>query len=97
MLKSITAIISAAAVAGFVTLAFAPTSPVDAGPLEKPAEATLKACSQKAWPYLNCVGTTVGNPRIRVIAIDRQVADNQPDNRADASQVAAKYRNGAAD
>ena len=90
MLKSLTAIITAAAIAGFLTLVFAPADPVDAGPLEKPAEATLKACTQKAWPYLNCVGTAVGNPRIRVIAIDRQFADNQSDTANQVAQVAAK-------
>jgi hypothetical protein len=74
MLKSITAVISAAAIAGFLTLIFAPSAPVDAGPLPQPAEATLKACTQQAWPYLNCVGTAVGNPRIRLIAIDRVAA-----------------------
>jgi hypothetical protein len=74
MLKSITVVISAAAIAGFLTLIFAPSTPVDAGPLDQPAEATLKACTQQAWPYLNCVGTTVGNPRVRLIEIDRVAA-----------------------
>jgi hypothetical protein len=70
MLKAITAVISAAAIAALVT-AFSSPSPVDAGPLAKPAEATLKACTQMAWPYLNCVGTSVGNPRIRLVTTDR--------------------------
>lgn len=74
MLKSITAVISAAAIAGFLTLIFAPSDSVDAGPLAKPAEAALKACTQQAWPYLNCVGTAFGNPRVRLIAIDRVAA-----------------------
>jgi hypothetical protein len=70
MLKAITAVISAAAIAALVT-AFSGPSSVDAGPLAKPAEATLKACTQMAWPYLNCVGTSVGNPRIRLVTTDR--------------------------
>ena len=70
MLKTITAVISAAAIAAMLT-AFSAPSPVDAGPLAKPAEAALKVCTQKAWPYLNCVGTALGNPKIRVVTTDR--------------------------
>ena len=70
MLKAITAIVSAAAVAAAITFAL-PGVQVDAGPLAKPAEATLKACTQMAWPYLNCIGTEVGNPRIRLVTTDR--------------------------
>lgn len=76
MLKAISAIISAAAIAAFITFIL-PGAPVDAGPLDKPAEATLKACTQQAWPYLNCVGTTVGNPRIRLVTTDR-IPSNLP-------------------
>jgi hypothetical protein len=71
MLKSITAVMSAAAVAGLLTLLSAPSAPLDAGPLAKPAEAALKACTQQPWPYLNCVGTPLGNPRIRLVTTDR--------------------------
>jgi hypothetical protein len=70
MLKVISAILSAAAIAGFITIIL-PGAPVDAGPLDKPAEATLKSCIQQAWPYLNCVGTPVGNPKIRLVTTDR--------------------------
>ena len=70
MLKSITAVLCAAAIAGVLTLLFAPSAPVDAGPLAKPAETLLKACTQQAWPYLNCVGTALGNPRIRLVTTD---------------------------
>ena len=34
-------------------------------------EAALKACTQQPWPYLNCVGTPLGNPRIRLVTTDR--------------------------
>jgi hypothetical protein len=71
-IKTISAILSAAAIAAFITFIL-PGAPVDAGPLAKPAETTLKACTQMAWPYLNCIGTEVGNPRIRLVTTDRLV------------------------
>jgi hypothetical protein len=72
MLKSITAVLAAAAIAGVLTLLFAPGAPVDAGPLAKPAEAAIKACVNQPWPYLHCVGTPFGNPRVRLVTVDRQ-------------------------
>ena len=75
MLKTVSAIAFAAAIAGLITLVSSPTSLVDAGPLAKPDEAVLKECVQRPWPYLNCVGTPVGNPRIRMIAIDRPAGE----------------------
>jgi len=71
MLKSTTAVMIAAAIAAAVTVLSAPTAHVDAGPLAKPAETALKACTQRAWPYLNCVGTPFGNPRIRLVTVER--------------------------
>jgi hypothetical protein len=71
MLKTLTAVTVAAATAGLATLFLAPAGRVDAGPLAKPAEATLKACTQQPWPYLNCVGTSVGNPKIRLVTTDK--------------------------
>lgn len=71
MLKSTTAVMIAAAIAAAITILSAPTAPVDAGPLAKPAETALKACIQQAWPYLNCVGTPFGNPRIRLVTVER--------------------------
>ncbi len=70
MLKALTAIMTAAAIAAVLTIVSTP-GPVDAGPLAKGSEAVLKVCTQKAWPYLNCVGTSVGNPRIRLVTTDR--------------------------
>jgi hypothetical protein len=70
MLKALTAIMTAAAIAAVLTIISAP-GPVDAGPLTKASEAVLKVCTQQAWPYLNCVGTAVGNPRIRLVTTDR--------------------------
>ena len=71
MLKTVTAVLIAATIAAAVTVLSAPTSQVDAGPLPQPAEAALKACTQRAWPYLNCVGTPFGNPRVRLVTTDR--------------------------
>jgi hypothetical protein len=71
MLKTVSAILSAAAVAALVTVFLAPGGAVDAGPLAKPDEAVLKTCTQRPWPYLNCVGTSVGNQRIRLVTTDR--------------------------
>jgi hypothetical protein len=71
MLKTTTAIMVAATIAAAFTVLSAPTAHVDAGPLAQPAEAALKACTQRAWPYLSCVGTPLGNPRIRLVSTDR--------------------------
>ena len=71
MRNTTTAVMVAAAIAAAVTVLSAPIAHVDAGPLAQPAEAALKACSQRAWPYLNCVGTPFGNPRIRLVTTDR--------------------------
>jgi hypothetical protein len=72
MLKSITAVMLAAAIAAIATLLTAPAAPVDAGPLVKHEETALNECVHRPWPYLNCVGTRFGNPRIRLVTIDRQ-------------------------
>jgi hypothetical protein len=48
-----------------------PSGPVDAGPLAQRDEATLKSCVARPWPYLNCVGTSLGNPRVRLVTTDR--------------------------
>jgi hypothetical protein len=72
MLKTFTAIVTAAMIAGIATLLSAPTGgPVSAGPIAAPAEAALKECTQRPWPYNTCVGTAVGNPRIRLVTTDR--------------------------
>jgi hypothetical protein len=69
MMKSIAAVLAAAAIAGVLTSAT--TSRLDAGPLPQPVEAALKACTQQPWPYLNCVGTPLGNPHIRLVNAER--------------------------
>jgi len=71
MLKSISAVTIAAAIAAVVTLLSAPTARVDAQPIAKPIVDAMAACKQRPWPYLNCVGTPYGNPRIRLVTTDR--------------------------
>jgi hypothetical protein len=71
MLNSTTAIMIAAAIAAAITVLSAPIAPVDAGPVAKPAEAAMKACNNQPWPYLYCVGTEFGNPRVRLVAAER--------------------------
>jgi hypothetical protein len=71
MLQTTTAVMVAATIAAAITALSAPSAHVDAGPLAPPAETALKACTQRAWPCLNCVGTPFGNPRIRLVTTDR--------------------------
>jgi|GEM_PF-478672 hypothetical protein len=71
MLKLISAVMAAAAIAGVLTLLSATSARLDAGPLAKPEEAALKACTERPWPYFNCIGTPLGNPRIRLLATDQ--------------------------
>jgi hypothetical protein len=71
MLKSVAAITVAAAIAALITITSAPTADVVASPLPQPAADAISACKQRPWPYLNCVGTEFGNPRVRLIAVDR--------------------------
>ena len=71
MLKIVSAVLIAATTAAVMTIFLTPSGPVDAGPLAKRDEATLKSCVARPWPYLNCVGTSVGNPKIRLVTTDR--------------------------
>ena len=70
MFKKISVIITAAIIAGAFTLLSAPGSQLDAGPLAEPAATMLHDCTQRPWPYLNCVGTPIGNPKIRLVTTD---------------------------
>ncbi|HET9716525.1 MAG TPA: hypothetical protein VFP60_10120 [Pseudolabrys sp.] len=71
MLKSFAAVFVAASIAAAITLFSAPTTDVVASPLPKPAADAIGACKQQPWPYLNCVGTEFGNPKVRLIRIER--------------------------
>ncbi len=70
MLRTMSAIGAAAAIAAAVTLLSAPGGELSAGPLAKPDETALNACAQRPWPYFNCVGTRIGNQRIRLVTTD---------------------------
>lgn len=71
MFKSISAVTLAAATATVLTLLSAPGGRVDAKPAVLPAALAAPACKQRPWPYLNCVGTPYGDPRIRLVTTDR--------------------------
>jgi hypothetical protein len=71
MFKKISVVIAAAAIAGVFTSLSAPGSRLDAGPLAEPAATMLHDCTQRAWPYLNCIGTPIGNQKIRLVTTDR--------------------------
>lgn len=71
MFKLVYAVIAAAAVAGLLTFLTSASDRLDAGPLSASTEAVLKDCTQRPWPYLNCVGTPLGNPKIRLITTDQ--------------------------
>jgi hypothetical protein len=71
MPKLMTAIMAAAFIAAVITVLSAPSAPVDASP-RPVAEATqMLSCAQRPWPYLRCVGTPFGNPKVRLINADR--------------------------
>jgi hypothetical protein len=71
MLKSLAAIVLAATIAAAITLLSAPTTDVIASPLPAPAVEAIRDCKQQPWPYSNCVGSQLGNPKVRLIPIDR--------------------------
>jgi len=71
MLKSLAAITLAATIAAVITVLSAPTADVIASPLPQPAADAITACKKRPWPYLNCVGTEFGDPRVRLIITDR--------------------------
>ena len=71
MFKQVTpAILAAAVIAGIFTAATGSINKLDASPIAEPAHSVLKACTQQAWPYLNCVGTQFGEPNVRVIKMN---------------------------
>jgi len=69
-MKSLTAVLAAAAVAAVITLLSVPTEKVSAGAVPAATAAAMHACAERPWPYLNCVGTRFGNPRIRLVTTD---------------------------
>jgi hypothetical protein len=70
MLKPLNSIMAGALIAAAVTVLSIPTAKLAAGPLPVAASASMYACAERPWPYLNCVGTPFGNPRIRLVTTD---------------------------
>ncbi len=71
MPKLLTAIMAAAFIAAVITVLSAPTAHVDASPRPVAEAAQMLSCAQRPWPYLRCVGTPFGNPRVRLVSTDR--------------------------
>ena len=72
MFKPLTAIGAAAFIAAAITILSAPSAQVSAGPLPEAKSADRsRACAQRAWPYINCVGTPFGNPNVRLVTTER--------------------------
>jgi len=71
MLKTTTAVMVAATIAAAVTILSAPATHVSASSLPQAAAAPMTTCAQRAWPYLRCVGTAFGNPKVRLVSSDR--------------------------
>jgi hypothetical protein len=65
--KVTNAILISAVIATFVTGVPGWNTGLVASPM--PDQSAIKACTEQAWPYLNCVGTPYGNPRVRLIEI----------------------------
>ncbi len=70
-MKPLSAILAAAAAAAVITLLSIPSDPVTAGPMPQATANEMHACADRPWPYLRCVGTKYGNPKIRLVTTDR--------------------------
>ena len=72
MLKSISAVVVAATIAAAITLLSAPAAtrsmPARSPSLPRPA---MTAGAERRLSAPSCVGTSVGNPRIRLVTTDR--------------------------
>lgn len=71
MLKPFTAVAFAALIAAVATILSVPAGQVDAGALPEQEQTAIKDCAVRPWPYVNCVGTQFGNPRVRLVTTDR--------------------------
>jgi hypothetical protein len=72
VIKPALMVLSAAAIAAVVTFgSLGASGGVSAGPLTAPQATEIKACADRPWPYLNCVGTRFGDPHIRLVTTDR--------------------------
>jgi hypothetical protein len=75
MPKLMSAIMAAAFIAAAITVLSASAAHVDASPLPVAEAAQMQACAQRPWPYLRCVGTPFGSPRVRLVSTDRLAAN----------------------
>ena len=71
MLKLLSALVAAAGIAGVLTfLPGATSARLAASPPVKP-EQVSKACADRPWPYLNCVGAPLEESRLQLLILDR--------------------------
>ena len=72
VLKFLGAVMAAAAFAGALTVLSATTSAQhDASPPAMPEETSVKACADRPWPYLTCIGSSLENPHIQLLTTER--------------------------
>jgi hypothetical protein len=71
ILKMLTAVVTAAAIAALVTFPMSPDTPVEAGPVAKPIETAMMASVDPPWPYLHREGASLGNAQVRLITTDK--------------------------
>jgi len=69
-MKPLAAVLAAAAAAGVITILTVPTTKVAAGTMPPLVAKAMHACADRPWPYLHCVGTPFGNPKIRLVTTD---------------------------
>jgi len=74
MLKIVNAIIAAAGIAAALTFMSDHSGRVVASPTAEPVQAKLERCAARPWPYLNCVGTAYGDPRVRLVSTERSTS-----------------------
>jgi hypothetical protein len=70
MLKLLSALVAAAGIAGALTFLPGATSARLASPPVQP-EQVSKACADRPWPFLNCVGTPLEESRLQLLILDR--------------------------
>ena len=63
MLKIVSAVLSAAAIAAVITIFLAPSGPVDAGPLAHHEEVALKSCTQRPWLSILPLASSYSEPK----------------------------------
>ncbi len=69
------ATLAAVAISGAFTVLTAARDRLYADPLAaampQPVQHVMYTCTQQPWPYLNCVGTPLGDSRVRLITVER--------------------------